>query len=102
MNLYKRLKSSKVLRHLTCLRDTIVFLWIKEVRKYVQQYYHGASTLIRDSYKRLLMGIACAPDAFQSIMMDLLDDLDYLLVCIDNILLLQRHGKREEDHFKKM
>ena len=48
------------------------------------------------------MGIACAPDIFQSIMMDLLGDLDYVLVYIDDILLLQRHGKTEEDHLKKM
>ena len=34
--------------------------------------------------------------------MDLLGDLDYVLVYIDNILLLQRHGETEEDHFKKM
>ena len=37
------------------------------------------------SYKRLPMGIACAPDIFQSIMMDLLGDLDYVLVYIDDI-----------------
>ena len=48
------------------------------------------------------MGIACAPDVFQSIMMDLLGNLDYVLVYIDDILLLQRHGKTEEDHLKKM
>ena len=48
------------------------------------------------------MGIACAPDIFQSIMMDLLGDLDYVLVYIDDILLLQRHGEIEEDHLKKM
>ena len=54
------------------------------------------------AYKRLPMGIACAPDIFQSIMMDLLGDLDYVLVYIDDILLLQRHGETEEDHLKKM
>ena len=48
------------------------------------------------------MGIASAPDIFQSIMMDLLGDLDYVLVYIDDILLLQRHGETEEDHLKKM
>ena len=34
--------------------------------------------------------------------MDLLGDLDYVLVYIDDILLLQRHGKMEEDHLKKI
>ena len=48
------------------------------------------------------MGIACAPDIFQSIMMDLLGDLDYVLVYINNILLLQRHGETEEDCLQKM
>ena len=48
------------------------------------------------------MGIACAPDIFQSIMMDFLGDLDYVLVFIDNILLLQRHSETEEDHLKNM
>ena len=53
-------------------------------------------------YKCLPMGIACALDIFQSIMMDLLGDLDYVLVYIDNISLLQCHGETEEDHLKKM
>lgn len=48
------------------------------------------------------MGIACPPDIFQSIMLDFLDDLDYVLVYIDNILLLQRHIELEEDHLKKI
>ena len=48
------------------------------------------------------MGIAGAPDIFQSIMMDLLGDLDFVLVYQDDILLLQRHGETEEDHLKKM
>ena len=48
------------------------------------------------------MGIACTRDIFQSIMMDLLGDLDYVLVYIDGILLLQRHDETEEDHLKKM
>ena len=54
------------------------------------------------SYKILPMGIACAPDIFQSIMMDLLGDLDYILVYIDGILLLQRHSETEEDHLQIM
>ena len=35
-------------------------------------------------------------------MMELLGDLDYVLVYIDDVLLLQRHGKTEEDQLKKM
>ena len=39
------------------------------------------------------MGIACAPDIFQSIMMDLVGDLDYVLVYIDDILIIQHLEK---------
>ena len=35
-------------------------------------------------------------------MIDLLGNLDYVLVYIDDILLLQRPGKTEEDHLKKI
>ena len=48
------------------------------------------------------MGIASAPDIFQSIMMDLFQDLDYVLVYIDDILILQRQGETEDDHLKKI
>ena len=44
------------------------------------------------------MGLALAPDIFQSIMMDLLGDLDYVLVYIDGILILQREGEPDKDH----
>ena len=54
------------------------------------------------SYKRLAMGIASASDIFQSIMMDLFQDLDYVLVYIDDILILQRQGETEDDHLKKI
>lgn len=54
------------------------------------------------TYQRLPMGVACAPDIFQSIMMDLLGDLDYVLVYIDDILIIQREGESEEDHLRKV
>ena len=34
-------------------------------------------------------------------MMDLLGDLDYVLVYIDDILLLQRQGETEENYLKR-
>ena len=34
------------------------------------------------AYQRLPMGVACAPDIFQLIMMDMLSNLDYALVYI--------------------
>ena len=48
------------------------------------------------------MGIACAPDIFQSIMMDLLGDLEFCLVYIDDILIVQKIGESEADHMKKI
>ena len=38
------------------------------------------------AYKQLPMGIACAPDIFHLIMMDLLGNLDYVLIYIGDIL----------------
>ena len=54
------------------------------------------------AYKRLPMGITCAPNIFQSIMMDLLGDLDFVLVYIDDILIVQKVGESEADHMKKI
>ena len=54
------------------------------------------------SYTRMPMGVACAPDMFQSIMMEILGDLEHVLVYIDNILIVQREGETEEDHLKKI
>ena len=48
------------------------------------------------------MGVACAPDMFQSVMMDILGDLEHVLVYIDNILIVQQEGETEEDHLKKI
>ncbi len=48
------------------------------------------------------MGIASAPDIFQSIMVDLFQDLDYVLVYIDDILILQSEGETEQDHLDKI
>ena len=54
------------------------------------------------AYQRLPMGVACAPDIFQLIMMDLLGDLDCVLVYIDDILIIQRVGESEADHLAKV
>ena len=54
------------------------------------------------AHKRLPMGIACAPDVFQSIMMELLGDLEHVLVYIDDILIVQKIRESEEDHMKKI
>ena len=48
------------------------------------------------------MGIVCAPDIFQSIMMELLGDLEHVLVYIDDILIIKKVGEHEADHMKKI
>jgi hypothetical protein len=54
------------------------------------------------AYKRLAMGIACAPDIFQSIMMEILGYLDYVLVYIEDILIIQRENETEQDNLEKV
>ena len=54
------------------------------------------------AHARLLMGAACAPDVFQSIMMDLLGNLDFVFVCIDDVLIVQQVGESEEEHLAKV
>jgi hypothetical protein len=54
------------------------------------------------AYRRLAMGIACAPDIFQSIMMEILGDLDYVLVYVNDILIIQRENETEQDHLDKV
>ena len=54
------------------------------------------------AYQRLPMGIACAPDIFQSIMVDVLGDLDYVIVYIDDVICMQKEGESEEDHMEKL
>ena len=54
------------------------------------------------SYTRMPMGVACAPDMFQSIMNGLLGHLDYVLIYINDILVLQQRGESQESHLKKL
>ena len=42
------------------------------------------------------------PDIFKLIMMDLLGDLSFVLVYIDDILIMQQVGETEEDHLLKV
>ena len=48
------------------------------------------------------MGLASAPDIFQNIMTNLFHDLDYILVYLDDILVIQREGESEEDYLNKI
>ena len=48
------------------------------------------------------MGLASAPDIFQSIINDLFCDLDYVLVYLVGILVIQRQGETEDDHIQKI
>jgi transposase InsO family protein len=51
-------------------------------------------------YKRLPMGISSAPDIFQSIMAEILGDLDFCRVYIDDILIIS--NGTFEDHMQKL
>ena len=51
-------------------------------------------------YKKLPMGISSAPDIFQSIMDDILGDLDYVRVYIDDILVISNGNF--DDHMEKL
>ena len=52
-------------------------------------------------YKRLPMGIATSPDIFQKAMNDIFGNLDYVLVYLDNILILLNHEDSFQDHSRK-
>jgi hypothetical protein len=51
-------------------------------------------------YKRLPMGIKNIPDIFQAVINDLLGDLDYVQVYLDDILITS--GGSFQDHLKKL
>ena len=53
-------------------------------------------------HQKLPMGICSALDIFQEIMNKLLGDLEYVIVYIDDILILQRDDEPDEDHLKKI
>jgi hypothetical protein len=52
------------------------------------------------SYKRLPMGIAGYPDIFQSKMLELMEDLEYVQTYLDDLLCISRSSL--EDHLKKL
>ena len=56
----------------------------------------------KHTYKGLPMSIiVCTPDIFWLIMMELLKDSKYALVCnIDNILIVQKVGASKTDYMK--
>ena len=54
------------------------------------------------AFQHMPMGITCAPDMIQSIMMELLGDFVYVLVYIDDVLILQCDDKSEANHLKKL
>ena len=54
------------------------------------------------SYERLPMGIATSPDIFQKAMNDIFGDLDYVLVYLDDILILSNDEDSFQNHLKKV
>ena len=49
----------------------------------------------------MAMGIASAPDTFQSIMNEILSDLPYVLIYIDDVLCLQEEGESADSTILK-
>ena len=54
------------------------------------------------SYERLPMGIATSPDIFQKAMNDIFGDLDYVLVYLDDILILSDDRDSFDTHLHKV
>jgi hypothetical protein len=54
----------------------------------------------KHSYKRLPMGIAGSPEIFQSKMLELMEDLEYVQAYLDDLLCISRSSL--EDHLKKL
>ena len=54
------------------------------------------------SYERLPMGIATSPDIFQKAMNDIFGDLPYVLVYLDDILILSNDEDSFQDHLNKV
>jgi hypothetical protein len=52
------------------------------------------------SYTRLLMGIVGSPDIFQSKMLELMEDLEYVQAYLDDLLCIFRSSL--EDHLEKL
>jgi RNase H-like domain found in reverse transcriptase/Reverse transcriptase (RNA-dependent DNA polymerase)/Integrase zinc binding domain len=54
------------------------------------------------SYAKLPMGLCNSPDIFQAVMNDLLGDLSYVLVYLDDILILNTKDETTDDHLRKI
>ncbi len=52
------------------------------------------------SYKRLPMGIAGSPDIFQSIMLELMENLEYVQAYLDDLLCISRSSL--DNHLNKL
>jgi dihydroorotate dehydrogenase len=59
---------------------TIVFTWVKY------------------KYKRLPMGIKIAPDVFQNVMSKLVQDMEYIKIYLDDLLILTNRDNSFKDH----
>jgi Cdc6-like AAA superfamily ATPase len=54
------------------------------------------------SYAKLPMGLCNSPNIFQAIMNELLGDLSYVLVYLDDILILNTKDETTDDHLRKI
>ena len=54
------------------------------------------------AFLRLPLGVESTPDTFQDVMMNLLGHLKYVLVYIDDVLIIQKEGELVDDHLQKL
>ena len=82
-------------QHLICHRAIILSLFVTRVRKIVPPFFHGEIWLQTATNGRRLCSWL-----FQSIVMEILGNLNFIPVYIDDILIIQRKLETEEDHLK--
>ena len=74
--------------------------------KPLDEYSQNLCTIIllwgKFKYKKLPMGIASAPAIFQEVTNKLLDNLDYMTVYIDDILIIHKEDELDESHLGKI
>ena len=63
---------------------------------------HNSPPFGKICLQKMSMGIAFTPDMFQSIMMEVLGNLEYVLIYIDDVLILKKEGETEENHLEKI
>ena len=87
------------------------FQWVSAIDLNMGYYHIELDPLAQDictivfpwgkySYNRLPMGISCAPDIFQAEMFSLMEELEFVRVYLDDLLVISK--STYEDHLEKL